>query len=89
MRSTAMFLLVIPGRFELPVYCLVVRHTFRKWFILYLPVLFLRKLCCPEAGKFAQISLKYDALQRLFKCRISKILAGTLYYRGLPEGISK
>ena len=45
---------------------------FRKLFISYLPVLFLRKLCCLEAGQFAQIPLKYAALQRLFKCRISR-----------------
>ena len=59
---------------------------FRKLFISYLPVLFLRKLCCLEAGQFAQIPLKYAALQRLFKCRISKVLAGTLCDRGLPGG---
>lgn len=45
-----------------------------------------RKLCCLEAGQFAQIPLKYAALQRLFKCRISKVLAGTLCDRGLPGG---
>ena len=39
-------------------------------------MLFLRKLCCLEAGQFAQIPLKYAALQRLFKWRISKVLAG-------------
>ena len=54
-----------------------------------LPVLFLRKLCCPEAGQFAQISLKYAALQWLFKCGISKVLAGTPCDRGLPGDISK
>ena len=62
---------------------------FRKLFISYLPVLFLRKLCCLEAGQFAQIPLKYAALQRLFKCRISKVLAGTPCDRGLPGAISK
>ena len=49
---------------------------FCKWFILYLPVLFLRKLCCLETGQSVQIPLKYTVLQRLFKCRISKALAG-------------
>ena len=62
---------------------------FRKLFISYLPVLFLRKLCCLEAGQFAQIPLKYAALQRLFKCRISKVLAGTPCDRGLLGAISK
>lgn len=62
---------------------------FRKLFISYLPVLFLRKLYCLEAGQFAQIPLKYAALQRLFKCRISKVLAGTPCDRGLPGAISK
>lgn len=62
---------------------------FRKFFISYLPVLFLRKLCCLEAGQFAQIPLEYAALQRLFKCRISKVLAGTPCDRGLPGAISK
>lgn len=45
---------------------------FRKLFISYLPVLFLRKLCCLKAGQFAQNSMKYAALQRSFKCHISK-----------------
>ena len=62
---------------------------FRKLFISYLPVLFLRKLCRLEAGQFAQIPLKYAALQRLFKCRISKVLAGIPCDRGLPGAISK
>ena len=39
--------------------------------------------------QFAQIPLKYAALQRLFKCRISKVLAGTPCDRGLPGAISK
>jgi len=52
-------------------------------------VLFLRKLCCLEAGQFAQIPLEYAALQRLFKCHISKVLAGTPCDRGLSGTISK
>ena len=51
--------------------------SFCKLLLLYLLVFFLRKLCCLEAGQFAQNPLKYAALQRLFKCRISKVLAGT------------
>lgn len=35
-------------------------------------MLFLRKLCRLEASQFAQIPLKYAALQVLFKYRISK-----------------
>ncbi len=62
---------------------------FRKWFVSYFPVLFLRKLCCPEAGQFAKTPLKYAALQRLFKCRISKVLAEPPCDRGLPGAISK
>lgn len=62
---------------------------FRKLFISYLPMLFLRKLCCLEASQFEQIPLKYTALQRHFKCRISKVLAEIPCDRGLPGAISK
>ena len=49
-------------------------------------MLFLCKLCCLEAGQFAQNSLKYAALQRLFKAQY-KVLEDTLKERGqqLPD----
>lgn len=39
--------------------------------------------------QFAQTHLKYADLQRLFKCRISKVLAETSCDRGLSNDISK
>lgn len=59
----------------------------RKLFISYLSMLFLRKLYCLEAGQFAQISLKYIALQWLFKCQISRSLVTEDFQRSFQNDI--
>ncbi len=50
-------------------------------------MLFLRKLYCLEAGQFAQISLKYIALQWLFKCQISRSLVTEDFQRSFQNDI--